>query len=296
VLYASTQAHHCVEKAANLAGILPDRCRRIPTTSHMRIDVAALSQAIARDKRSGLVPFMVVSSAGTTNTGAIDDLHAVADVCKEHDLWHHADGAYGAFFHMCDELRPRLAGLSRCHSLTLDPHKGLFLPYGTGALLVRDGEALKRAHDVTAGYLPPTPADEFYNPCQYGPELSRDFRGLRVWLPLKIFGAQRFRAALVEKCELAAQCANALSAVPGIELCHPPQLSLFAFVLNRGRGLEQQNQDTKRLVEKVCAKGRVMVTGATVGNVYYARVCVLCFRTRAEHIAYAIEDIMSAAG
>ena len=172
--------------------------RSLGVDGDFRMRPEALEAAIVEDRARGLVPFIVVSSAGTTNTGAVDPLDAIADIAAREGLWHHVDGAYGAFFHMCPELRPLLAGLPRADSLTLDPHKGLFLPYGTGALLVRDGEALRAAHAATAGYLPETPdRNEFYDPSEYGPELSRDFRGLRVWLPLSLFGAARFRAALL---------------------------------------------------------------------------------------------------
>src|SRR5690606_4144244 len=122
-----------------------------------RLPVAALARAIAEDRRAGLTPFAVVSTAGTTNTGAVDPLDAIADLCAAEGLWHHVDGAYGGFFHLCDETRAVLTGLSRADSLTLDPHKGMFLPYGTGALLVRDGRTLEAAHAATAAYLPEHP-------------------------------------------------------------------------------------------------------------------------------------------
>src|SRR5690606_14472214 len=123
------------------------------------------------------LPFLVVSSAGTTNTGAVDPMREISALCRAGGLWHHVDGAYGASFHLCPELRPLLAGLPDADSLTLDPHKGLFLPYGSGALLVRDGEALRAAHSETASYMPENrQGDEFYDPHQYGPDLSRNFR------------------------------------------------------------------------------------------------------------------------
>ncbi|RPJ84017.1 MAG: aminotransferase class V-fold PLP-dependent enzyme, partial [Acidobacteria bacterium] len=132
VLYTSTQAHHSVAKSARIAGILGDRVRALPVDGSYRMDVGALEEAIVEDRRRGLVPFIVVSAAGTTNTGAVDPLDAITEVCREHGLWHHVDGAYGACFYACEHLRPLLTGLPRVDSLTLDPHKGLFLPYGTG--------------------------------------------------------------------------------------------------------------------------------------------------------------------
>ena len=258
------------------------------------MDVDALRLAIAADRARGLVPFMLVSSAGTTNTGAVDPLARIADVADAAGLWHHCDGAYGAFFYLVDELQATLRGMERADSLALDPHKGLFLPYGTGALLVRDGEALRAAHQASAGYLPPLPEDDFFNPCQYGPELSRDFRGLRVWLPLKLYGVERFRRALTEKRELAVMCADALAGTEGITVVHRPELSLFSFVVSKRNGRAAQNEDTRALIDRVNAKGRVMITGAQVGEVFYGRVCVLCFRTRREHVEHGIEDIRAA--
>jgi aromatic-L-amino-acid decarboxylase len=257
----------------------------------------ALATAMSADRASGLRPFVVVSSAGTTNTGAVDPLDAVADLCTTYDAWHHVDGAYGAFFHMCPELRPLLGGLSRADSLTLDPHKGLFMPYGIGALLVRDGQWLRNAHSMSAGYLPATPdPNEFYDPSQYGPELSRGFPGLRVWLSVKLYGAARFRAALAEKRALAVQAAERISRLAGIVMVAPPQLSLFAFYLTwPGASTAQENEATKALLERVTVRGRVMITGCSVDDRYLARVCVLSFRSRQAQIDACVEDIAAEA-
>jgi len=293
VLYATTHVHHSVEKAAMLAGVFEDRVRHIPVDGNFRMRVDALVETVRADRAAGLKPFMVVSSAGTTNTGAVDPLDAIADVCAAEELWHHVDGAYGAFFHVCPELRPLLAGLPRADSLTLDPHKGLFLPYGTGALLVRDGSALRTVHGMSAGYLPGTPDPEaFYDPSQYGPELSRGFPGLRIWMCLKVFGAARFRAALAEKRALALQAAERVAALPGITMVAPPQLSLFAFQATRpGASLDEENRATADLLERVTRRGRVMLTGCTVDGRFLGRVCVLSFRTRQAQIDALVEDL-----
>ena len=280
-LYVSSQAHHCITKAARLAGIAHDRVRSIAVDSHWRMRVDKLEAAIAADRAAGLKPFMVFSTAGTTNTGAVDPLDAVADLAAREGLWHHVDGAYGGFFHMVPELRPLLTGLPRADSLTLDPHKGLFLPYGTGALLVRDGEALRHLHASTAGYLPEN-QNEFYDPAQYGPDLSRGFPGLRVWLALKFHGVARFRAALAEKRALALWAAEEIARIPGVVMDAPPQLSLFAFHLEGGAldTLDKQNTATRALMQRVTERGQIMTTGAQVGDRFLARVCVLSFRTR----------------
>lgn len=292
VLYTSDQAHHSVLKSAKLAGIMPDRVRALPCDEQYRLPVAPLADAIARDRRSGLTPFAVVSSAGTTNTGAVDPLAAIADLCAAERLWHHIDGAYGAFFYLCRELTPVLAGLSRADSLTLDPHKGMFLPYGTGALLVRDGAALRAAHEATADYLPamPHPAD-FYDPSQHGPELSRGFPGLRVWLSIKMFGASGFRSAIEEKRVLAVDAAERVARLPHVVMDAAPELSLFAFHLT-WPGASQADEDaaTRALMERTTKRGRAMVTGAVARGRYLGRVCVLSFRTHRDRIDALLED------
>jgi len=291
-LYVSSQSHHSIVKAAKLAGIASDRVRTIEVDAGFRMRMDALERAVAADRAAGLRPFMVFSTAGTTNTGAVDPLDAVADLAAREGLWHHVDGAYGGCFHIVPELRPLLAGLPRADSLTLDPHKGLFLPYGTGALLVRDGRALHALHSSSAGYLPDNQG-EFYDPAQYGPELSRAFPGLRVWLALKCFGSERYRAALAEKRELALWAAQQVAVIPGIVMDALPQLSLFAFHLESAAldTLQAQNAATRALMERVTARGKVMLTGAQVGERYLGRVCVLSFRTRRAQMETCVQHI-----
>jgi aromatic-L-amino-acid/L-tryptophan decarboxylase len=297
VLYTSDQAHHSVVKSAKLAGVMPDRVRPIESDQSYRLRLDALRETIAADRRAGLTPFAVVSTAGTTNTGAVDPLEGIADLCGRERLWHHVDGAYGAFFQFCDDLRDGiLRGLSRADSVTLDPHKGMFLPYGTGALLVRDGAALRAAHEATAAYLPamPHPAD-FYDPSQHGPELSRGFPGLRVWLSVKLFGTAAFRAAVAEKRALAVDAARRVAELPGIVVDAPPDLSLFAFHLSwPGATQADEDEATRALMEKTTRRGRVMVTGCTAHGRFLGRVCVLSFRTHQPHIDALVEDMAAA--
>jgi aromatic-L-amino-acid decarboxylase len=296
VLYTSDQAHHCVLKSAKLAGVLPDRVRAIACDGSYRLPLEPLRAAIADDRARGLRPFAVVGSAGTTNTGAVDPLDRLADLAAEQRLWFHVDGAYGGFFHLCDETRGVLSGLSRADSLTLDPHKGMFLPYGTGALLVRDGADLRAAHEATADYLPPMPhPEDFYDPSQHGPDLSRGFPGLRVWLAVKLYGARRYREAIAEKHHLAVEAARRVAALPGVVMDAPPALSLFAFhVTWPGASREDEDAATRALMAKTTARGRVMVTGAVTRGRYVGRVCVLSFRTHAAQIDHLVEDMRAA--
>ena len=296
VLYTSDQAHHSVLKSSKLAGVMPDRVRAIESDDRYRMRLDALREAIAEDRRAGLTPFAVVSSAGTTNTGAVDPLDAIADVCAGEGLWHHIDGAYGAFFRLCDDMRDTLRGLPRADSLTLDPHKGMFLPYGTGALLVRDGAALRAAHEATADYLPAMPhPEDFYDPSQHGPELSRGFPGLRVWLSVKLFGAAAFREAIAEKRALTLDARRRVGELPGIVIDAEPDLSLFAFHLTwPGASRAAEDAATRALMEKTTQRGRVMVTGCTAHGRALGRVCVLSFRTHQPQIDALVEDMAAA--
>jgi len=296
MIYASDQAHHCVQKGAMLAGFPLSNVRTVPSDEsfHMCLDV--LEQRIAEDREAGLTPFLIVASGGTVNTGAVDDLAAVADVAEREEMWLHIDAAYGGFFMLTDRGRRKLAGIERADSIVLDPHKGLFLPYGTGSLLVRDGAALKRAHTVSAGYMPEMQTDpDFLDFAEMSPELSRDHRGLRVWLPIKMHGIEPFRRNLDEKLDLALWATEQLRAIPGIEIVAEPELSLVAFRLVKPElGDDQLNRMNQEILEAVNARKRVYLSGTLVDGVYLLRICVLSFRTHQEDMERAVEDIRAA--
>lgn len=293
VLYVSDQVHHAITKSALFAGFLRERIRVVPSDETHRLRLDLLEAAIAADRAAGLLPFCVVGSAGTVNTGAVDDLGALAALATREGLWFHVDAAYGGFFALTERGRAALAGIERADSVVVDPHKGLFLPYGTGCLLVRERHRLERAHAVRAPYLPAKQVDDdTVDFCDLGPELSRDNRGLRVWLPLKMHGAATFRAALDEKLDLAAYAYDALSRLPGVEVGDPPTLSLFTWRL-RPEGLEGEALDVKnrRLLSAINQRQRVLLTGTTLATGFHVRLCVLSFRTHREHIERALEDI-----
>ncbi|MGE5413763.1 MAG: pyridoxal phosphate-dependent decarboxylase family protein, partial [Syntrophomonadaceae bacterium] len=211
-------------------------------------------------------------------------------------LWLHVDGAYGGFFLLTEEGRRRMRGIERADSVVLDPHKGLFLPYGTGALLVRDGDTLKRAHALTGDYMPSMQeAPDLVDFNLLSPELSRGFRGLRVWLPLKMHGIGPFRANLEEKLALTRLATEELSRMPGIEILAEPQLSIVAFRLTRPALDEPQlNALNRNLLERVNARKRVYLTGTVLGGRFAIRICVLSFRTHRERIEMALDDIREA--
>lgn len=296
-LYCSEQVHHSFQKAANMAGFPYANIRELPVDERFRIRIDALEKAIVRDRRDGWTPFLIAGSAGTTGTGAIDDLEALARIARAEEMWFHVDGAYGALFAMTDRGRAALRGMSEADSIILDPHKTLFLPFGTGAVLVRDARALRRAHSLHADYLPEMQeADELVDFCEISPELSRDFRGLRVWLPLKLFGIEPFREQLDEKLDLIQFATNELRKIDGIEILAEPQLTITAFRFVRpGLGEEELNALNRELLRRVTERKRVMLTPTTLGDRFVIRIAILSHRTHRERVEMALEDIREAA-
>jgi aromatic-L-amino-acid decarboxylase len=294
VLYWSDQVHHSLEKAARLAGFPAANLRSIPSDERFRLRTDALEAAIAEDRQRGLIPFLVVASAGTTNSGAVDPLEEIAGIARQHGLWLHVDGAYGGFFLLTERGRRVLRGIELADSLVLDPHKSLFLPYGTGALLVRDAGALRRTHSTIADYLP---QGRDVDPAVMSPELTRPFRGLRVWLPLKMHGIGPFREALEEKLVLAREAAEELKTIAGIEVVAEPQLSTLAFRLNPGNlDTEELNRLNRRLLKAVNDRKRVFLTGTKLGERFVIRICVLSYRTHRDRMAVCLEDIREEVG
>lgn len=296
VLYASDQAHHSVAKAAMLAGFPAGSLRAVPSDGTFRIRLDALAESVAADRDAGRRPFLVVGSAGTTNTGAVDDLEALSRFCESERLWFHVDAAYGGFFLLTADGRRRLAGIERADSVVLDPHKGLFLPYGTGSLLVKDGDALRRAHALSADYMPPMQSDpDLVDFNLLSPELSRGWRGLRVWLPIAMHGIGPFRRNLEEKLELTSWATEELRKTPGIEIVAGPQLSIVAFRLApRGSDAAAENERNRRFLAAINARKRVYLTGTILGDRFALRICVLSFRTHMDRMRQCLEDVRAA--
>ena len=296
-LYLADQTHHSVAKAALLAGLPRGNLRTVPVDRHFRVRIDALRDRLRRDRAAGWRPFLIVGNAGTTNTGAVDDLVGLADLATEAGVWLHVDAAYGGFFLLTRRGRRMLRGIERADSVTLDPHKGMFLPYGTGCLLVRDRSTLTRSHRADAAYLPARDGDgDQVDFCDLSPELSRPVRGLRVWLPLAMHGARVFRDALEEKLDLAAWAAEQIASMPRFELVAPPQLSALAFRL-AVPDADRATRDrlNRALLDGVNARQRVRLTGTTLDDGFVLRICVLSHRTHRRHVAHALADLRAAA-
>jgi aromatic-L-amino-acid decarboxylase len=292
-IYASSEVHHCVTKAARIAGVRAANCRTIPVDAALRMRTDLLEEAIRRDRERGLRPFFVCASAGTVNTGAVDPLREIAAVARREEMWFHVDGAYGGIFRLVPELAEVLRGMEEADSVAIDPHKGLFLAYGTGALLVRKMSDLRSAYRSRAAYLPAfQEGDEHVDFCEVSPELSRDWRGLRLWLPFKLHGVGAFRDALREKRELAVLAWERLAAEPGVEIAAPPELSLFAF-RRRWPGVDvgEENSRNRELLSRINAPRRVFLTGTYLDGRFFLRLCVLHLRTHRDRVEEALEII-----
>lgn len=295
VIYMSEQAHHSVQKALHYAGLTECPLRMVSLDAHFRMDAAALEAQMKADRKAGLTPFMIIASAGTTDTGAMDPLDAIADVSERYNTWFHVDAAYGGFFVLVDELKESFKGVERSDSLVIDPHKGLFLPYGLGAVVIRDGDRLKQSNSYEASYMQDTLQDiDELSPAELGPELSKHFRGLRLWFPIKLFGVKPFRAALEEKLWLCRYFYQEVKAMPQFEVGPEPDLSvaIFRYVPQSGNA-DEFNQ---KLVEAIKADGRVFLSSTNIKGTFWIRIAVLAFRTHKHRIDLCLEVLKEKVG
>ena len=292
VVYLTEQTHHCVTKALRVAGLNECVLRYVPLDDRYRMRADALDSTIEADRREGLRPWLVVGSAGTTDTGAVDPLVEIADIAARRRLWFHVDAAYGGMFCLCEEGKRILRGIERADSVSLDPHKGMFLPYGVGAVLVKDRDAMLEANSFEAHYVPSKAKTGVgLSPMEFSPELSRPFRGLRMWLPLQVLGTGPFAAALEEKILLGRYAWETLGQLVQVEVGPPPDLSAFVFrVLPRpgaaadGAAIDALNVAVE---EAFLADGRVLLSSTVIGGRRYLRFCVLAIGTHREAIDLA---------
>ena len=285
-IYSTRYAHYCVDKALMIAGLGRSPHRKVDTDSATRMRPDALRAAIEQDLAQGVRPWLIVASAGTIDVGAIDPLVEIAAIAKEYGAWLHIDGAYGGLFALCDEGRERLAGLALGDSIALDPHKTMFLPYGTGAVLIRNGELLSKTFSHDADYIRPFgESDVGPSPANQSVELTRHFRAMRLWLPLQLAGVDAFKAAQTEKLLLAHYLHGRLAEIPAIDPGPTPELSVVAFRHRDG------DTASERLLAHLQAEGKIMLSGTRVEGVFHLRAAILCFRTHVDHVDMAVEAI-----
>lgn len=286
VIYYGQQSHHSVYKALHTTGLYEAVQRMIPLTDNYRIDIVKLEQQMTEDKAAGLKPFLVIASAGTTDTGAVDPLDAIADISERFGTWFHVDAAYGGFFMLVDEIKKRLKGIERSDSVVLDPHKTLFMPFGSGAVLLKDGNKLLASNSSKASYLMNTEGVEDVSPADTGLELTRPNRGLRMWLPLQLHGLAPFKACLQEKLLLIRYFYEEIKK-QGFDTGPFPDLTVVIFRYPD----DYDNQVNQRLIEAIHADGRVFLSSTRIGGKLWLRCAVVSHRTHLEEINLTLKMI-----
>jgi glutamate/tyrosine decarboxylase-like PLP-dependent enzyme len=293
VAYCSDQTHTSVDRALRLLGFGPDQLRRLPPDDQFRLDPEALRDAIQADRAEGRRPFCVIANAGTTNTGAVDPLPALATVAAEEDLWLHVDGAYGAAAVVCERGQERLTGLDRADSLTMDPHKWLFQPFEIGGVLVRDERHLRRAFRLEAEYLEDAvgEADEV-NFSAYGIQLTRSFRALKLWMTLKVFGRKHVAEAVRRGFELAEQAEHLLRERPEWAIVTPAQMGIVTFrCVPEGWTENEIDELNRRLAPALSEEGEIFLTKTTLRGRPVLRLCPINPRTTEADLRETIDRL-----
>lgn len=300
VVYATAEAHSCITKSVEMLGLGSNAICKVRTDASHRMDASALRAQIVADKAEGLAPFCVVASAGTVNTGAIDPLNAIADVCAEHDLWMHVDGAYGAFGILDASKRELYRGLERVDSLALDPHKWLSVPIECGCMLARDAQALRDAFSLVPPYLRNDPGKgvgglPWYS--EYGFQQTRGFRALRVWATLATAGREGVTESITRHNALAQWMAEQIDAADDLELAAPVTLSIVCFrYVPRGElTAEQLDELNKAIMESVQVSGDAFLTSTIVNGQFVLRACILHYATTQDDVAALLTAVRKAA-
>ena len=288
VIYLSPQIHHCIHKAIRIIGLEDVQVRLLELDELSKIDTEKLKLTIAEDTANGLNPFMVIASAGTTDTGAVDPLKGIGEIAQENKLWYHIDAAYGGFFVLSESVKHLFAGIEMADSLVIDPHKGLFVPYGIGAVLIKDKEAVFHSHHYTANYMQDAISNSQINPADVSPELTKHFRGLRLWLPLNLHGIEPFVACLDEKLLLTTYFRNRLDKI-GFMLGPEPDLSVSYFWYPHQD--VDENLYNEKLMEIIHQDGSIFLSSTKIDGKFVIRMAILSFRTKKATIDKAIEMI-----
>jgi glutamate/tyrosine decarboxylase-like PLP-dependent enzyme len=303
VLYLTEQRHWSVDRAARILGLRPDQLRPVPADADFRMQTAPLADAVAKDRAAGMLPWVVVANAGATNTGTVDPLTALADLCRDQMLWLHTDAAYGWAAVLTQEGKTALDGIGRADSITLDPHKWFGQTFDAGCVLVRDGRLLARAFSLRPEYMQDVePSDDEINFADYGLALTRRFRALKIWLSIKVLGLGWFRLLIEHGCRLADYAQALLEASPVFEILSPRQLSIVCFryvparfdrigvrsVSEAGASLasasgldESLDRINLALVEALRATGRAYVSSTRLRGRVALRFCFVNWRTTA---------------
>jgi len=288
-VYCSSETHSSVQKAVELLGLGRKALRQVPVDRDYRLDLASLKKMLAADRAASHLPFCIVGNAGTVNTGAIDPLDTLADVCQREKLWFHVDGAFGALAYLAPELRDQLAGMERGDSLAFDLHKWMYLPYEAGCLLVKNKSAHEKAFAVVPTYLAPHERGLMAGPpwfANYGVQLSRGFRALKIWLAFKAHGIEKFRRLIHQNILQARYLAQLVQESPSLELMAPAPLNIVCFRFT-AKQLDEagHNEVNRRILMELHEHGIAVPTSTVLRGKYVLRAAITNHRSRREDFA-----------
>ncbi|AXT20515.1 aminotransferase class V-fold PLP-dependent enzyme [Flavobacteriaceae bacterium AU392] len=286
VIYVSEQLHHCIFKALQIIGLSDIVIRYLELDDNFKIIPEDITSKIEIDIANGLNPFMIIASAGTTDTGAIDPLNEIGLIAEKHNIWYHIDGAYGGFFILTEQRKSLFKGIELADSLVVDPHKSLFLPYGIGTVLIKDRQAVYQSNQYTANYMQDAINENMpVNPADVSPELTKHFRGLRLWIPLQLHGIEPFIACLEEKLLLTTYFREQLMNC-GFKVGPKPDLSVSYFWYPTND--DNENEFNERLMQEVHNNGKVFLSSTKINGKFVIRIAILSFRTKLETIDKAM--------
>lgn len=292
-IYASTEAHSCIRRAVETLGFGTDALRFVPVDPQLRLDVVALEHMISADRRAGREPICVVASAGTVNTGVVDPLDAAAGAAERHGLWFHVDGAYGALGAALPELAPLYRGMKRADSIAVDPHKWLYVPYEAGATLVRQPEHLRAAFGVAPSYLDLGGDTYLGGPVwlsDLGPQLSREFRALKVWAVMQALGLEGYRRLWRNDIAVAREITRLAGGHPKLEV--PARSDLSCFCLRYRPAAGDADAFNRRLLDHTHRDGRMFITGTLIDGRFTLRGCVANYRSTLDDARICVETVV----
>jgi glutamate/tyrosine decarboxylase-like PLP-dependent enzyme len=299
VLYASTEIHSSVQKAVELLGLGSNSLRMIPVNTGFKIDTEKLKEAIARDRESGHQPFCVVGAAGTTNTGAIDDLGELAKICKQEELWFHVDGAFGAWTVLSPELKDKVTGMEQADSLAFDLHKWMYMPYEIGCILIRSEVDNRRTFSLTPAYLSHGSGGNGMTGgdlpwfSDYGYQLSRGFRALKAWMMLKEQGTRKFGRLIRQNVEQARYLARLIEEKTELELATPVTLNVVCFrFVEPGLSDEQTDRINRQILVEVQERGVAAPSGTVINGMFFLHVANTNHRSRYEDFDLLVEEVI----
>jgi aromatic-L-amino-acid decarboxylase len=296
VLYGSVEMHSSIEKAAELLGLGRDALRLIPTNDQFQIDLEALEKSIAADRSSGFQPFCVIGNAGTVNTGAIDPLNDLADTAQREKIWFQIDGAFGALAAVSPDLRPLVKGMERADSIAFDLHKWMYMPFEVGCVLVRDKEAHRRAFSLTPEYLThyergAASGSDWFN--EYGPQLTRGFRALKVWLSIKEHGIAKYGRIIKQNVDQCKYLTRLIQATPELELLAPTSLNIVCFRFKTPTGDDAAlNRLNETIMMELHEQGIAVPTYTTLNGKFAIRVAHTNHRTRREDFDVLVREVI----